>query len=239
MTEVLPVQGALRSSTSHTSFFDATASYRSSRRSNYSYSDLRSSRSLSSSPSASFNSTPASSLSLDTKFDDDDDDGSDDDGLMFPAYSSGRWKTEGEEEHRTPPSSPVQPQRPSSAPFVDGEAQSCSAPTPEALAHSEDDTAVRAEPSQHVDYLSYEWKEEDIWSSWRHIVEHRKVYGERSRLENASWRTWAKSQFKLKTISPETLNWYVATFSRPLSCLSITPFGPYSLDMSRASRTIS
>jgi len=72
---------------------------------------------------------------------------------------------------------------------------------------SEDDTAVRKEPSHHVDYLSYEWREEDIWSSWRHIVEHRKVYGERSRLENASWRTWAKSQFKLKTVSPETLNW--------------------------------
>ncbi|KAJ8105825.1 hypothetical protein OPT61_g9946 [Boeremia exigua] len=72
---------------------------------------------------------------------------------------------------------------------------------------SEDDTAVRKEPSHHVDYLSYEWREEDIWSSWRHIVEHRSVYGERSRLENASWRTWAKSQFKLKTVSPETLNW--------------------------------
>jgi fibrillarin-like rRNA methylase len=72
---------------------------------------------------------------------------------------------------------------------------------------SEDDTAVRKEPSHHVDYLSYEWREEDIWSSWRHIVEHRSVYGERSRLENASWRTWAKSQFKLRTVSPETLNW--------------------------------
>jgi len=58
-----------------------------------------------------------------------------------------------------------------------------------------------------VDYLSYDWREEDIWSSWRHIVEHRKVYGERSRLENASWRTWAKSQFKLKTVSPDSLNW--------------------------------
>jgi hypothetical protein len=72
---------------------------------------------------------------------------------------------------------------------------------------SEDDTAVRKEPSHHVDYLSYDWREEDIWSSWRHIVEHRNVYGERSRLENASWRTWAKSQFKLKTVSPDSLNW--------------------------------
>jgi hypothetical protein len=74
---------------------------------------------------------------------------------------------------------------------------------------SEDDTAIRHEPSQHVDYLSHEWEEEDIWSSWRHIVSKRRIYGERSRLENASWRTWAKSKYKLKTVSPETLNWLV------------------------------
>jgi len=79
--------------------------------------------------------------------------------------------------------------------------------TPDLAPISEDDTAVRKEPSHHVDYLSYNWREEDIWSSWRHIVEHRSVYGERSRLENASWRTWAKSQFKLKTVSPDSLNW--------------------------------
>lgn len=27
------------------------------------------------------------------------------------------------------------------------------------------------------------------------------------RLENASWRTWAKQRGNLKTINPETLNW--------------------------------
>ncbi|TKA68101.1 hypothetical protein B0A55_08570, partial [Friedmanniomyces simplex] len=70
-----------------------------------------------------------------------------------------------------------------------------------------DDTALKQEPSQHVDYLSHEWREEDIWSSWRHIVSQRKVYGQKSRLENASWRTWAKSKYHLRTISPETLNW--------------------------------
>lgn len=71
-----------------------------------------------------------------------------------------------------------------------------------------DDTAIREEPSQHVDYLSHNWREEDIWASWRHIVSQRRVYGQKSRLENASWRTWAKSKYRLKTISPETLNWY-------------------------------
>lgn len=45
-----------------------------------------------------------------------------------------------------------------------------------------DDTAVKSEPSRQVDFLSHEWREEDIWSSWRHIVSQRKtIYGERSR----------------------------------------------------------
>ena len=70
-----------------------------------------------------------------------------------------------------------------------------------------DDTAVKHEPSHQVDYLSHNWTEEDIWSSWKHIVSRRKIYGERSRLENASWRTWAKQKNKLKTVRPETLNW--------------------------------
>jgi hypothetical protein len=28
-------------------------------------------------------------------------------------------------------------------------------------------------------------------------------------LENASWRTWMKAKNNLKTISPESLNWFV------------------------------
>ena len=70
-----------------------------------------------------------------------------------------------------------------------------------------DDTAIQIEPTRHVDYLSHNWKEEDIWASWRHIVAKRKVYSNSQRLENASWRTWAKSKYQLKTVSPETLNW--------------------------------
>ena len=71
-----------------------------------------------------------------------------------------------------------------------------------------DDTAVRDEPSRHVDYLSHNWQEEDIAASWRHIVSQRKTYGPQSRLENASWRTWAKSKNRLATVSPDMLNWY-------------------------------
>lgn len=70
-----------------------------------------------------------------------------------------------------------------------------------------DDNTIKPEPSRHVDYLSHEWKEEEIWSSWRYMVSKRDVYQNSARLENASWRTWAKCKYKLKTVSPEKLNW--------------------------------
>jgi hypothetical protein len=65
-------------------------------------------------------------------------------------------------------------------------------------------------PSRQVDYLSHNWTEPDIWSSWRYIRKEKAGYPQNAaRLENASWRTWAKSKYKLKTITPETLNWYL------------------------------
>lgn len=70
-----------------------------------------------------------------------------------------------------------------------------------------DDTSIEAEPSRHVDYLSHEWREEDIWASWRYVTARKNDYSNGVRLENASWRTWAKAKNKLGTISPETLNW--------------------------------
>ncbi|KAJ6035806.1 hypothetical protein N7540_000085 [Penicillium herquei] len=70
-----------------------------------------------------------------------------------------------------------------------------------------DDTSVEDEPSRHVDYLSHDWREEDIWSSWRYVTARRNDYSNGVRLENASWRTWAKAKNNLGTISPETLNW--------------------------------
>jgi hypothetical protein len=72
---------------------------------------------------------------------------------------------------------------------------------------SEDDTSIKPEVSRHVDYLTYDWQEEELWNSWRHIVSNRSVYGERSRLENASWRTWWKQKNSLNTLAPERLNW--------------------------------
>lgn len=81
--------------------------------------------------------------------------------------------------------------------------------SPPLLDRAEDDINVRPQPSRHVDYLSHNWREEDIWESWKLIVSKRGDYSNAARLENASWRTWVKSKNKLKTVSPETLNWYV------------------------------
>ncbi|KAB5536551.1 hypothetical protein GE09DRAFT_1249132 [Coniochaeta sp. 2T2.1] len=79
--------------------------------------------------------------------------------------------------------------------------------SPSLLDRAEDDINVRPQPSRHVDYLSHNWREEDIWESWKLIVSKRNDYSNSARLENASWRTWMKSKNKLKTVSPETLNW--------------------------------
>ncbi|KAG8802589.1 hypothetical protein FRC16_009262 [Serendipita sp. 398] len=58
-----------------------------------------------------------------------------------------------------------------------------------------------------VDYLSHQWAEEDVWRSWRSMTRAKYEIANGMRLENASWRTWWKQRNKLKTISPETLNW--------------------------------
>tara|TARA_R110002003_G_scaffold194_3_gene15187 strand:+ start:16907 stop:17536 length:630 start_codon:yes stop_codon:yes gene_type:complete len=197
-----PFGTSMRSPSSSSLFSDNYAL----RRNQNSLPDLRL-QSSTSSRASSLRSTPSSSLSLDTR---SDESSSEDENLSFPGFGASRYRKTVEPSHVEPaspaPSRADIPRAPSPPP-ADGLLSDTPLTTPDPLPMSEDDTAVRKEPSHHVDYLSYDWREEDIWSSWRHIVEHRKVYGERSRLENASWRTWAKSQFKLKTVSPDTLNW--------------------------------
>jgi Fungal protein of unknown function (DUF1752) len=70
-----------------------------------------------------------------------------------------------------------------------------------------DDISVQQEPSRHVDYLSHKWQEEDLWASWRYVTARKTIYSDGIRLENASWRTWAKAKHSLSTIAPEKLNW--------------------------------
>jgi hypothetical protein len=84
-----------------------------------------------------------------------------------------------------------------------------------------DDISLCPVPSRHVDYLSHDWCEEDIWATWKRLQAKRQAPNMAERLENATWRAWAKVRLNLKTVSPESFNWYVctcshATISNPL-----------------------
>ncbi|KAH0556856.1 hypothetical protein GP486_005355 [Trichoglossum hirsutum] len=128
-----------------------------------------------------------------------------DDQIIFPSYDEVRYD---QVEDLEPPPSPGTGDSYTVSPASNSTSTNVSRPgTPDPIIVAEDDTAVRDEPSRHVDYLSHDWKEEDLWSSWRHVVSKRKFYSNSTRLENASWRTWTKSKYRLKTVSPETLNW--------------------------------
>jgi hypothetical protein len=70
-----------------------------------------------------------------------------------------------------------------------------------------DDTTIEKEPSQNIDYLSYDWKFEDTWLTRRYIQRREGVYRKRVRLENALWRSWAKIYRRLRTIPARSLNW--------------------------------
>lgn len=154
----------------------------------------------------SYSSTPATNLSLDGQCEDDLES---DDRIILPPYDENPFY-EPLEEDLEPPTSPRTGDSYTVSP-ADQEQETSATPsrpeTPELFERAEDDTAVRHHPTQHVDYLSHNWKEEDIWSSWRYIISRRGDYSNSARLENASWRTWMKSKYKLKTVSPETLNW--------------------------------
>lgn len=154
----------------------------------------------------SFSSTPASSLSLDAPREDP----TKDDQIAFPSYDDVGYFESTDDEDLEPPLSPPNGHSYTASPTSNSTSTNASRPhSPDPVEHAEDDSAVRSQPSRHVDYLSHNWKEEDIWSSWKLIVSRRKAYNNSARLENASWRTWAKSKNRLKTISPETLNWLV------------------------------
>ncbi|KAL1405074.1 protein phosphatase regulator [Vanrija albida] len=88
-------------------------------------------------------------------------------------------------------------------------------------------------PSICVDYLSHNWTEEDVWASWRNMTRHKHEIANGVRLENASWRTWNKQRNKLRTISPETLNWLkdsdVTWLYGPLHTASVEPVRPLKI----------
>ncbi|CAJ2501711.1 Uu.00g045640.m01.CDS01 [Anthostomella pinea] len=155
----------------------------------------------------SYSSTPATNLSLDGQCEDDTRIYPDDPLLLLGDDHSPYFvPLDGLNPPISPPTGGSAMNSPSDH---DTPTTASHAESPGTAEHAEDDTAIRHHPTQHVDYLSHNWKEEDIWSSWRYIVSKR---GEMSsglgpRLENASWRTWMKAKNRLRTISPETLNW--------------------------------
>lgn len=159
-------------------------------------------------------STPATNFSIASDF----EDGlglaeSPEDHFAFPSFAQGKLFVQPEirpDDNLEPPPSPRTGDSYPVSPADQDDSTSTSRPgSPELGEHAEDDTAVSARPSRQVDYLSHEWREEDIWSSWRYIVTRRGEFANSARLENASWRTWMKAKNNLKTISPESLNWYV------------------------------
>jgi hypothetical protein len=161
----------------------------------------------------SCSSTPASNFSLPYDFDDTlaIDETAIDDDFGFPSYKRDQLFLQAPSstyDNLEPPPSPRTGDSYTPSPADYGSATDTPKPdTPECSEHAEDDTAVTTRPSRQVDYLSHEWREEDIWSSWRYIVSRRGEYPNSARLENASWRTWMKSKNNLSTVSPETLNW--------------------------------
>jgi len=155
-------------------------------------------------------STPASNVSLSTASDCDDTIQlpiHPDDHFVLPDYLQTQFLEPTED--LEPPTSPRTGDSFTVSP-VDNDVSTANTlhpGLPDMVEHAEDDSAIKVHPTRHVDYLSHEWTEEEIWSSWRYIVARRGEYPNSARLENASWRQWLKAKYKLRTVSPETLNW--------------------------------
>ncbi|KAJ1967807.1 protein phosphatase regulator [Dimargaris xerosporica] len=58
-----------------------------------------------------------------------------------------------------------------------------------------------------VDYFTHDWNLADLAESWKMITRKKRRVLNGQRLENASWRVWAKRRSNLPTVSPESLNW--------------------------------
>ena len=126
----------------------------------------------------------------------------DDDEICFPSYDSDHASN-----HSDSTLLPLQSAK-RIAPLAEGPRPVIDLDVPEIDGRPEDDIAVCIQPSRHVDYLSHDWSEEEVWSSYKFIVSRRKIIPNSERLENASWRSWEKSRRNLKTVSCETVKWY-------------------------------
>jgi len=73
--------------------------------------------------------------------------------------------------------------------------------------HSPHDDSEVKPGADRVDYFSHNWNEADIAGSWRYVISNRQDMANSARLENASWRMWAKAKNHLKTVDPSKINW--------------------------------
>lgn len=73
-----------------------------------------------------------------------------------------------------------------------------------------DDSMVTHEATQNVDYLSLEWKVEDIWDTRKYIHRRRAQLKNYRRLDNALWRVWAKQGKGLPYFPSRLIQWYKA-----------------------------
>jgi hypothetical protein len=80
-----------------------------------------------------------------------------------------------------------------------------------------DDLLVEDEVSHNVDYLSFYWEPEDLWSTRRYL-RRRKTQLERYwRLENAIWRSWAKQDRRLQCSPAKSIQWWAILLTVPLT----------------------
>lgn len=197
----------------------------------------------------SYTSTPSSNLSVASDYEDLAID-SPEDPFGLPPFTADKLYMPPQiqpDDNLEPPPSPHTGDSYTVSPAEHDSSVSTSRPdSPELSDHAEDDTAIASKPSRQVDYLSHEWREEDIWSSWRYIISKRGEFPNSARLENASWRTWMKAKNNLKTISPETLNWLkdydVTWLYGPLQSgkrnVSANKTGPSSVSLSKSSSLV-
>jgi hypothetical protein len=130
------------------------------------------------STSAVCSSTHTRSLSVETSWEEQDDE----DQILFHPYDKVRYH--GPVENLEPPASLWTSDSNTVSPTSTSTSTNVSRPeSPIPAGYAEGDIAVRTQPSKHVDYLSYSWKEEDIWSSWKLIVSKRIAYSNSARLE--------------------------------------------------------
>jgi hypothetical protein len=65
------------------------------------------------------------------------------------------------------------------------------------------------QPLQNVDYLSFNWQEEDLFATAKYIRQHKLELKRYHRLQYALWRNWAKQRSNQLSCPPSTILWSV------------------------------